>query len=297
MEITDIIINKIENENSSKASVNLLIGFSNKIIGKTIGNFARQLINERPGLCSITILNLLTPETARKIDDLNVYQSELYADIDLTAESDKVTIRTFVKESEHFIKDIIAMADEQKSDMVLFGICPELFDNELWDKYIQLKCENNIFEEDVYNQTIGIQATSIIQNITNLLNKPDYSTGILVSSKKEQEFKNIFTILLRESDLYALPYINHLTRSEETNVYIWDAVGLLDANPNLKKTLNSITRKNDGKIRVWNNRKKIENEFILAQDLIVISSEGWERLIVTPLSWIEHLPSVLIIKD
>ncbi len=297
MEITDQIINKIENEQSSKSSVNILIGFSNKDTGKSIGRLTERMITDRPGHCSITILNLLTPENLAQIDDLNVYQSKLYSDIELTAESDKVTIRTFAKESDNFVEDIISTTEEHKSDIVFFGICPDTFDAELWNTYVKLKSESNIFDEDLYIQELGDQATSILQNIKSLLNRTDFSTGILVSEKNKLEFKNIFVVILRENDLYTLPYINHLARNEDANIFIWDAVGLINSNPTLKRTLNNISRKNDGRIRTWNNKKKIENEFILAQDLIIISSDGWQRLIVTPLTWIKHLPSVLIIKD
>lgn len=297
MNIIDIIIKKIENEQGSKSSINLLIGFSDKETGKTIGRLTDRMTADRTGHSSITILNLLTPESLAKIDDLNIYQSKLYSDIELTAESDKVTIRTFVKESDSFVEDIISTAEEHKSDVVFFGICPSTFDSDLWSKYVRLKCESNIFDEDVYVQELGSQATSALQSISMLLNRPDYSTGILVSDNNKKEFKNIFTIILRENDLYTLPYISHLARNEDTNIFIWDAIGLINSNPTLKKTLNTISRKNDGRIKIWNNRKKIENEFILAQDLIIISSDGWERLIITPLSWMKCLPSVLIIKD
>ena len=78
---------------------------------------------------------------------------------------------------------------------------------------------------------------------------------------------------------------------------IWDAIGITDTEFKLQKLYQLITKKSDATIQLWDNNKKIDDTFIQTQDLIMIGSEGWNRLTNTPLPWKEHLPSLLIIKD
>ena len=78
---------------------------------------------------------------------------------------------------------------------------------------------------------------------------------------------------------------------------IWDAIGAIELNPKMQKLQQSFVKKIDEKINIWNNDEKIDTDFIIKQDLCIFGLDGWNKLISTPLSWINQLPSTLIIKD
>lgn len=297
MELADIIIKKIEEEDTSKASTNILICFSKKITGKALGELTQMMLRFNSGKSSITMLNLINKEQAENIEDKNIYKSELYSDINISRETDKLTVRTFVKESENFAQEIIHTAEEQKANIVLFGIGHNLFSSDLWVKYLKLRSESTVLGEEEYKRELGEKATYTLRNITTILKRQEYTSGILVTNRYRGEFNNIFIPILRENDAYALPFLYQLGKNQNVTITVWDAIGFIESNPKLQKLFNSISRRADGKIGIWRNDRKIEDEFIQQMDLMIIGSEGWSRLIVTPLSWINHLPSVLIIND
>lgn len=297
MELADIIIKKIEEEDTSKASANILICFSKKITGKALGELTQMMLRFNSGKSSITMLNLINKEQAENIEDKNIYKSELYSDINISGETDKLTVRTFVKESENFAQEIIHTAEEQKANIVLFGIGHNLFSSDLWVKYLKLRSESTVLGEEEYKRELGEKATYTLRNITTILKRQEYTSGILVTNRYRGEFNNIFIPILRENDAYALPFLYQLGKNQNVTITVWDAIGFIESNPKLQKLFNSISRRADGKIGIWRNDRKIEDEFIQQMDLMIIGSEGWSRLIVTPLSWINHLPSVLIIND
>jgi hypothetical protein len=65
----------------------------------------------------------------------------------------------------------------------------------------------------------------------------------------------------------------------------------------MQKLYQYIVKKTDGRVHLWNDDRKIEEDFIRGQDLVIIGVEGWVKLINAPLPWKEVLPSTLIIKD
>lgn len=297
MELADIIIKRIEEEDNSKAPTNILICFSKKETGKALGDLTQMMLRFNPAKSSITMLNLISKEQAEQIEDENIYKSELYSDINITGETDKLTVRTFVKESENFAQEIIHTAEEQNANVVLFGIGRNLFSTNLWDKYIKLKSESIVLGEEEYKKELGEKATSTLRNITAILKRQEQTSGIFITNRYRGEINNIFIPILKENDACAFPFLYQLGKNQNVNITVWDAIGLIGSNPKLQKIFNSISRKADGKISLWRNDRKIEDEFIKEMDLMIIGHEGWSRLIVTPLTWISHLPSVLIIND
>lgn len=297
MEFADIITKRIEGENDPKKPTNILICFSKKQTGKALGELTHQMIRHKPGKSSITLLNLISKQQAENIKDENIYKSDLFSDINIVGEAPKLTVRTFVKHAENFVTEIINTAAEQESNIIFFGIGQNIFNTMLWNKYLKLKSESNIIADEDYMKEIGETAVHALRNISNLLNRHEQSTGIFIPNNYPENVTKVFVPILRENDAFTFPYFYQLAKNQDMTIIIWDAIGIVNSNPKLQKLYQTITKKVDGKIRLWNNDRKIEDEFIQQQDLMIIGYEGWEKLLVTPLSWIEHLPSVLIIRD
>ena len=58
-----------------------------------------------------------------------------------------------------------------------------------------------------------------------------------------------------------------------------------------------IVKKTDGRVMLWDDDLKIEQDFIQQQDLVIMGIDGWGKLLATALPWTDSLPSTLIIKD
>lgn len=294
MEFVDILLKRIEGETELKKPVNALICFSKEKTGKALGALINKMVRFKPDKSSITLLNLIDAEQTKQIPDKNIYKSELFSDIIQLSESNKLSIRTFVKQSENYVDDILRTAEEYNCNLVLLGIGSSVFNSTLWSKYLKLKGDIALNEEDNCQQLD--ETTTSLNNVSSLLARNKLSTGIFVDNNYT-EAKNIFVPILNKEDAFAFPYFYQMAKNPDVLVTVWDAIGLLETGQKFQKLFQFVTKKTDGRIKLWDNNKKIELCFIQQQDLMIIGYNGWEKLISSALTWTHHLPSVLIIKD
>ncbi len=294
MEFVDILLKRIEGETELKKPVNALICFSKEKTGKALGALINKMVRFKPDKSSITLLNLIDAEQTKQIPDKNIYKSELFSDIIQLSESNKLSIRTFVKQSENYVEDILRTAEEYNCNLVLLGIGSSVFNSTLWSKYLKLKGDIALNEEDNCQQLD--ETTTSLNNVSSLLARNKLSTGIFVDNNYT-EAKNIFVPILIKEDAFAFPYFYQMAKNPDVLVTVWDAIGLLETGQKFQKLFQFVTKKTDGRIKLWDNNKKIELCFIQQQDLMIIGYNGWEKLISSALTWTHHLPSVLIIKD
>ena len=269
MEFVDILLKRIEGENELKKSVNALICFSKVKTGKALGTLINKMVRFRPEKSSITFLNLIDTEQAKQIPDENIYKSELFSDIIQFSEANKFSVRTFVKQSENYVEDILRTAEEYNCNLILLGIGGD---------------ENMLNETDSQ------------QSLFTLLARNKVSTGIFIENNYS-DANNLFVPILYKEDAFSFPYFYQMAKNPDVTVTVWDAIGLMKTDQKFQKLFQFITKKTDGRVKLWDNNKKIELSFIQQQDLMIIGLSGWEKLISSPLTWTHYLPSVLIIKD
>ncbi|HOI79642.1 MAG TPA: hypothetical protein PLI30_08565 [Petrimonas sp.] len=294
MEFVDILLKRIEGENELKRPVNALICFSKVKTGKALGALMNKMVRFRPDKSSVTLLNLIDAEQAKHIQDENTYKSELFSDIIQLSEANKLSVRTFVKQSENYVEDILRTAEEYNCNLVLLGIGSSVFNSSLWHKYLKLREENNLPEAAL--QQLDEKAASSLNNVSTLLARNKLSTGIFVENNYS-DTNQLFVPILYKEDAYSFPYFYQMAKNPDVTVTVWDAIGLMESDQKFQKLFQFIAKKTDGRVKLWDNNKKIELNFIQQQDLMIIGFNGWEKLIGSPLSWTHCLPSVLIIKD
>lgn len=295
MEFADILFKRIENEDNPKKSINALICFSKRETGKVLGKVIEKMAINRAGKSFITMLNLIDQEQALKIEDEDIYKSNISSEIIEKNETGKFTIRTFVKQYDNYVNEVLKTAEEYNSDFILIGIDNDILNSSLWDKFIKLKSDNIVDEED-FCRELGEGIAKNLRSISTLSNRSDLTIGVLVINRLEK-IKNVFIPILKDEDTLTLIYLYRIAKNQDVNVTVWDAIGILDSDQKMQKTFSAISKKVDGRVKIWNNNKKITPEFIKDQNLMIIGKAGWEKLICTPLCWIHDLPSTLIIKD
>ncbi len=294
MEFADILSRRIEGENELKKPVNALICFSKVKTGKALGALINKMVRFKPDKSSITLLNLIDAEQAQQIQDENIYKSDLFSDIIRLSEANKLSVRTFVKQSDNYVDDILRTAEEYNCNLVLLGIGNSVFNPSLWSQYLKLKDENVV--DEFYYQQLGTKVTSSLKNVSTLLNRNKLSTGIFAENDYSDS-NTIFVPILTKEDAFSFPYFYQMAKNPDVSVTVWDAIGLMETWQKFQKLFQFIIKKTDGRVKLWDNDKKIELDFIQQQDLMIIGFSGWEKLIASALSWTHHLPSALIIKD
>ncbi len=309
MDLVDIIVSRIDGDSELKRPIHALVCFTEKPTGKRLGILAAHFAISRLEKSSITFLHLLEPrspgvpvEDTPKTDeepeilDSDIYQNKTFAGIIEKAEKNKVTIRTFVKRSRDHVSDILKTSKEQSCNLVLLGIDFHRFNPALWQKYYRLKSNPSHSDSYVFSQFHADEAR-VLNDIAALIDRNPMATGLFMNRGLEKAAR-IFVPILSAADVQMLPYVHfRFAQKEGMELMIWDAIGAIKADARIQKLYQMIVKKTDGKVMLWDNNRKIEKEFIEEQDLVIMGIDGWGKLLATPLSWTNSLPSTLIIKD
>lgn len=296
MEFADTLISRFDGEAEMKKANSVLICFSNLETGKVLSKLGIDITRSRSEKASITLLYFID-KTDKTMDgvDMDEYQHKVIADILPSEEKEKITMRLFIKSSENFHADIVQLTEELKCNLLLLGINNLELRPEIAKNYSQLKNDPTNSEAAIFEHFSEREA-KVLKSIDILFNRNTLPTGLLMDSGVNQ-LNKLFIPILHKEDLHIFNFLARLAQKESVKIMIWDAIGIIQSDPKMQKFFQAIQKKTDGRTLLWDNDKKIGTDFIKEQDLLLIGSEGWNKLICTPLQWLDDLPSTLIIKE
>ena len=296
MDFADILLNRFDGEAEMKKTNSALICFSSLETGKILSRLATRITRSKSEKSSITLLYFIDKaEEMRHSEEMDEYKHKIIADFMSIEERDKVTLRLFIQSSNDYYIDIMRISEEQKSNLILLGISNNEFNPGLVKKYGQLKNDPAYSDILIFEQFEEREAETL-KSINALFHRNTVSTGLFIDSGITQ-FRKLFIPILHKTDIHIFTYLYRIAQQENVKMMVWDAIGIIQSDPKMQKLYQFIVKKTEGRIHLWNNDKKIGYDFIKEQDLVIIGTEGWGKLISTPLQWTDCLPSTLIIKE
>jgi len=295
MDFVDILLNRIDGESDQKKSAHALVCFTRLETGRRLNNLASAILLSRAEKSSITLLYFIdNKEKSMEEEEMEVYRNKILADFMPKGEKSKIIMRFFIRESDDYLSTIQKMADEQQVNVLLLGLGPDEINFLTAEEYGQLMCYQPS-ETAIFSQ-FGEKETEILKNVSALLSRNKVPTGIFLDNGLA-ETTHIFIPVLCKADVHIFAFVYQAAQQEKVTIMVWDAVGIIESEPRMQKLYQSIVKKSDGRVHLWDDNKKIEHDFIQHQDLVIMGFDGWRKLISTPLPWKNELPSILIIKD
>ncbi|KUK75943.1 MAG: Transporter, CPA2 family [Proteiniphilum acetatigenes] len=296
MEFVDRLLKRFDGDAGLKKPTSALVCFSSPKTGKKMAQLIFQVAMTRSEGSSITLLYFMNRrEEDLPEEEIAMLQSKISTDFMPKREKEKITLRTFISDEADHMAQIGKMIDELGCNLLVRGIRNEELNIRQVEHYSRLR-------RDPANPLPAILAqfpeeeSMILQELSAMMENNRIPTALFVDNGMQQASR-IFLPLLCKSDIHLFTYLYHLVQQEQTEIMLWDAIGIIKTEPKLQKIYQFIEKKSDGKLDLWNNDRKIDETFIREQDLMMIGVEGWSRLTNTPLLWKEQLPSLLIIKD
>jgi len=296
MEFVERLLKRFDGESGLRKPTSALACFSSLKTGKKMAQLIFQVAMTRSEGSSITLLYFMDRrEEDLSEEEVTVLQSKINTDFMPKREKEKITLRTFISDEADHMAQIGKMIDELGCNLLVRGIRNEELNIRQVEHYSRLR-------RDPANPLPAILAqfpeeeSMILQELSAMMENNRIPTALFVDNGMQQASR-IFLPLLCKSDIHLFTYLYHLVQQEQTEIMLWDAIGIIKTEPKLQKIYQFIEKKSDGKLDLWNNDRKIDETFIREQDLMMIGVEGWSRLTNTPLLWKEQLPSLLIIKD
>ena len=148
----------------------------------------------------------------------------------------------------------------------------------------QVTGKENLFENSPFDERTRL-----------ILNKSKIPVGVLID-KNFTNADHVFIPILSETDTFLIKYAQKLINNSGSQITFLDISGHIKGNSALKEQIRSIEQTAPNHITVQN-EKILDKEFLGSQNLMLVSMEGWKKLVEAKNLWLPNIPSTLIIKE
>ena len=290
MALIDKFLKRTLFEQEFEPPLNILVCFSKHDTGVALCKVANYLTHSKSKDEQIASLHLLEKEEYDKIENIEEYKASLYDGIIEECRKGTAMVRTFIKPSEDFVGEILSTSDKLDSNLVLIGIGQTVLTPQLWGSYQKFAANQGVSQD-----TDDTLDTISHKGVTSLLERNEKTTGIFIDHGLDT-IDNVFIPILDKVDIHIFDYIKRLAEKTTAKITLWDAIGVIDSVPDLKKAFYLMQKNATGSVCMWDNSKKIDYDYIKQQDLVVMGFEGWTKLISSAITWSHSLRSTLIIR-
>ena len=289
MALIDKFLKKTLPEEDDDA-LNILVCFSKPDTGKALCKIANYFMHAKAKNEQIASLHIIEKKKFDKIENIDTYKASLYDVVMQECRNGPAMVRTFVKSSDDIVSEILSTSNELDCNLVLIGIGKTVFSPQVWGAYQRFQANRDPSKP----AELELEPISH-KGVTSLLERNEKTTGIFIDHNLET-IDDIFIPILDKTDIHIFDYIKRLAEKTDAKITVWDAIGIIDSIPDLKKMFHVMQKNSNDSVSLWDNSKKIEYEFIKQQDLVIVGFDGWTKLISSAITWSHSLPSTLIIR-
>jgi hypothetical protein len=274
----------------------VLVSFDSPDGGRTLLRLANSFIRKMNGNAMLTAMHI-SPSSEIHTFNLEEYEKENFKPVLAEAENLNQKVTTLFKATTDMDSDIATVANKGEFDLVLIDIGQSIFEGTLLGKILGFTTRI-INPESLLNTFTGkeklFENSPFDERTQQILSKTEVPVGILV----DKEFKStdrVFVTIFDAEDAFLIEYAQKLISNAGSQVTVLDADGSVKNNPEIKEKIRSIEHNVPNHIKLLNQRI-LEKEFLQEQDLMIISVDSWKKLIESRSTWLNHTPSLLIIK-
>ncbi len=288
-------INIIQEKISQLSKFKIILSFGNPEMGRSLLRLANSLVKKQKENTSVTALHLC-PNNVLHHYNMDEYENESFAPVILESEILNQKITTLFKASDDIDDDITEITNKGDFDLLLIGIGQSIFEGSLLGRI--LGYTTRIVNPDRLIQKVArkekVFANSPFDDRTqNILSGSKVPVGIFVD-KNTGNFDQVIVPFYSEKDGFLVEYIQRLIKNSEVQVTATDPDGMIRKHIEIKEAIRAIEQEAPNHITV-NSEKVMDEQFIQQFQLMVISTEGWKKLVDSQCSWLNQTPSILIL--
>ena len=274
----------------------ILISFGNNEKGKSLLRLANSLVKKQKENASITAMHLTLS------DEMHTYNMEEYEKnsfLPIIEESKLLNqnINTIFKATVDIETDIVEVANQGEYDLLLVGIGKSIFEGTLLGKVLGFT--TRIINPDrLIDKFIGkeglFENSPFDESTRQIISKSKLPLGILLD-KDLQSVNRVFLPIFRTEDAYLIDYAQKLIHNNNSTISILDINGHIKNNFMIQNAVEALEKTYEKNSTILSDTS-VKSEFLLKQDLMIISLESWKNLVESQSVWLSNVPSVLIIK-
>jgi len=289
-------INIIQEKISQLSKFKIILSFGNPEMGRSLLQLANNLVKKQKENTSVTALHLC-PNNVLHHYNMDEYENESFAPIILESELLNQKITTLFKASDDIDDDISEITNKGDFDLLLIGIGQSIFEGSLLGKI--LGYTTRIVNPDRLIQKVAgkekIFGNSPFDERTqSILSNTKVPVGIFVD-KNIGSFDQIIVPFYSEKDIFLVEYIQRFIKNSETQVTVTDPTDLIRKHTEIKEAIRAIEQEAPNHITL-NNESVIDELFLRNFQMMIISAEGWKKLVDSRCNWLNQTPSILILR-
>ncbi len=275
----------------------ILISFGNPDRGKSLLRLANGFVKNEPSSSSVTAMHL-TPSNELHQYNIKEYEKESFAPVVRESKKLEQKITTIFKATNDIDSDITEVANKGEYDFLLIGIGKSIFEGSLLGKILGFT--SRIINPDrLLNQVTGkeglFENSPFDEGTRSILSKTNIPVGIFLD-KELKGTDTVFLPIFCDKDGQLIKYAQKLVVNSESQISILDAEGHIQYLPEFREMVEELVNNSGGKVKILPT-PAIEKEFLLEQNLMLLSFESWKKLVNTKSLWLSDIPSTLIIAE
>jgi len=274
----------------------IILSFGNPEMGSSLLRLANSLVRKQSENASVTALHLC-PNNVLHHYNMEEYEDESFAPVIQESEIINQKITTLFKASDDIDNDIAEITNQGDFDLLLIGIGQSIFEGSLLGRI--LGYTTRIVNPDrIMKQVSGKEklfgSSPFDDRTQSILLNTKAPVGIFVD-KDMGSFDQIIVPFYFEKDIDLIEYIQRFIKNSEAQVTVTDPTDLIRNHTEIKEAIRAIEHEAPNHITL-NNESVIDEKLLQNFQLMIISAEGWKKLVDSRSSWLNQTPSILILR-
>ena len=274
----------------------ILVSFGNSERGRVLLRLANSFVRKLNTKAEVATMHLAQTSEIHQFN-IKDYEQEIMSPIVDESKLLKQRITPIFKASNDINTDIFEEGNKGGYDLLLIGIGQSIYEGSFLGKVLGFTT-SIMSPERLKNKLTGkeklFDKSHFDERTREILVGSNIPVGILIE-KKLTKIERVIIPFLTESDVQLVNYFQKLINNAEARITLVDINGYIQTNEELNERLKLISEYVPEHLEVlkeWEIEKKLINTY----DLMMVSIESWESLVVEDEEWLNNAPSTLIIK-
>ena len=275
---------------------NLLFSFSNAETGRSLLKLAHSFVRKSIDESSVTAMHL-SPSNELHAYNIDEYEKNSFGPVIAESRHLNQKITTFFKPSNDIDADIAAEANKGAYDLLLVGYHQSIYEGTLLGKILGFTARvvnPNRFFNKVRGKEKLFENAPFDERTQSILSGTEGPVGILID-KNSGNLKRVFMPIFDAADVFLFEYAERLNTNSGARIMLMDMVGNIQQDEALHQSVKDIQMKVPNQISIIR-EVKIDRKFLQQFDLMLISVDGWKKLLAAQSIWLNYTPSNLILK-
>jgi Kef-type K+ transport system membrane component KefB len=274
----------------------ILVSFGHPERGRSLLRLAHSLVRKRSSHEPVTIMHL-SPGEELNAYNAHEYERDSFAPVLDESARLQQKIMTLFKPSIDVDSDIAETANQGDYDLLLIGLGQSIFEGSLLGKVLGFTTRI-INPEILINKLSGkeklFENSPFDERTRLILAKTEIPVGILIDKRLEKT-ERIFIPIFDAREAFLMTYAQKLIHHTGAQVVLLDTVGHVRNDVAFREAVRAIEHQAPNHIALLS-ENKLNREFLQQQDIMLVGLESWKKLIDSQSIWLNHTPSILILR-